>query len=106
MDKAGEREAYWRRHVGAWRESGATQKAYCDEHGLRSHSLSDWHVRLAEGSGAREGGGPLTLVPAVRVPDAGASLPSLLLHGPQGWRLEFATLPPVGWLMALWGERA
>ena len=106
MDKAGEREAYWRRHVGAWRESGATQKAYCEEHGLRSHSLSYWHVRLAEGSGARKGGGPLTLVPAVRVPDAGASLPSLSLHGPQGWRLEFATLPPVGWLMALWGEHA
>ena len=106
MDKTGEREAYWRRHVGAWRASGATQKAYCEEHGLRSHSLSYWHVRLAEGSGARKGGGPLTLVPAVRVPDAGASLPSLLLHGPQGWRLEFATLPPVGWLMALWGEHA
>ena len=51
-------------------------------------------------------GGPLTLVPAVRVPRAAASTPSLSLHSPQGWRLEFAPLPPAGWLTALWGERA
>lgn len=106
MDKAGEREAHWRRHVDAWQASGTTQKAYCEQHGLSSPSLSYWRLRLAEGSGAREMGGRLTLVPAMRVPDAGAPQSSLSLHSPQGWRFEFATLPPAGWLMALWGGQA
>ncbi len=61
------------------------------------------HVDTWRASGAR---GPLTLVPAVRVPSAAASTPSLSLHSPQGWRLDFAPLPPAGWLTALWGERA
>ncbi len=106
MDKAGELEAHWRGHVDAWRASGGSQKAYCEQHGLRSHSLSYWHLRLAKGPGPSGARGPLTLVPAVRVPGTAASTPSLSLHSPQGWRLEFATLPPAGWLTALWGERA
>ena len=104
MDKAGEREARWRGHVDAWRASGGSQKAYCEQHGLRSHSLSYWHLRLAKGPRSSAAGGPLTLVPAVRVPGAAAAAPSLSLHSPQGWRLEFATLPPAKWLTGLWGE--
>ena len=106
MDKAGEREARWRGHVDAWRASGGSQKAYCERHGLSSHSLSYWHLRLAKGPGSSGARSPLTLVPAVRVANAVASTPSLSLHSPQGWRLDFAALPPAGWLTALWGERA
>jgi hypothetical protein len=106
MDKAGELEAHWRGHVDAWRASGDSQKAYCEQHGLRSHSLSYWHLRLAKGPVSSAGGKPLTLVPAVRVPSAAAAAPSLSLYSPQGWRLEFATLPPAGWVTALWGERS
>ena len=106
MDKTGELEARWRGHVEAWRASGGTQKAYCEQHGLKSHSLSYWHLRLTEESGSTVAAGALTLIPAARVSDTAASTPSLSLHSPQGWRLEFATLPPVGWLTALWGERA
>ncbi len=50
--------------------------------------------------------GLLTLVPAVRVPSVTSSTPSLSLHSPQGWRLDFAALPPAEWLMALWAARA
>ena len=48
----------------------------------------------------------LTLVAAVRVPSAAAATPSLSLHSPQGWRLDFAALPPAEWLMVLWAARA
>jgi len=106
MDKAGELEAHWRGHVDAWRASGGTQKAYCEQHGPRSHSLSYWHLRLAEESGPSRTGGPLTLIPAAMVPGVAASAPSLSLHSPQGWRLEFTALPPAGWLNALWGSRS
>jgi hypothetical protein len=66
MTKGGELEARWRRHVDAWRASGGTQTAYCKEHGLRSHSLSYWHLRFSgeSGSSGTRGGGTLTLVPA------------------------------------------
>jgi hypothetical protein len=63
MTKGGEREARWRRHVDAWRASGGTQTAYCKEHGLRSYSLSYWHLRFSgeSGSSGTRGGGTLTL---------------------------------------------
>jgi hypothetical protein len=48
---AGKRKAHWRGHVDAWRASGSTQKAYCQQHGLKEHSLSYWQRRLAEGFG-------------------------------------------------------
>ncbi len=37
----------------AWRASGGTQKAYFDEHGLKSHSLSYRHLCLTKESGSR-----------------------------------------------------
>ena len=108
MAKGGEREARWRRHVDAWRASGGTQTAYCKEHGLRSHSLSYWHLRFSgeSGSSGTRGGGTLTLVPAALVAGPVASTPSLSLHSPEGWRLDFAALPPAGWLNTLWAERS
>ena len=106
MDKNGELEAYWRRHVGAWRVSGETQRAYCDRHGLKKHSLSYWHLRLAGRAEVPGGDAPLTLIPASVLPEVVASAPCLSLASPSGWRLEFATLPPASWLAQLWGGRA
>ena len=106
MDKDAERERYWQGHVGAWRASGESQRAYCDRHGLKNHSLSYWHLRQARGTSAPEEGSSLTLIPAVRVADAEASSPSLLLAIANGWRLEFAALPPAAWLAELCGGRS
>jgi len=106
MEKAGEREALWRRHVEAWRASGGTQQAYCEAHGLKAASLSYWHQRLAKERGAVvAAAAPMTLVPVTITSVVPHANPSLLLHSPGGWRLEFATLPTVDWLHALCGER-
>lgn len=83
MDKDAERERYWQGHVDAWRTSGETQRAYCDRHGLKNHSLSYWHLRQARGTSAPEEDSSLTLIPAVRVPDAEASSRSAC---PSNWR--------------------
>ena len=101
MDKNAEREAYWRAHVGAWRASGESQKAYCHRQGLKEHSLSYWHLRLARGESAPGAETPLTLIPAVKIGNSPSAQPSLSLDTPTGWRLEFATLPPAAWLAAL-----
>ena len=104
MDGNGKLEVYWRGHVVAWRGSGETQRVYCDRHGLKKHSLSYWHLRLARRDAQAGGAVLLTLVPAVMVPEAvAAPAAALVLNSPSGWRLEFAALPPAGWLAQLWG---
>lgn len=107
MSGNGELEAFWRGHVGAWRASGETQRVYCDRHGLKKHSLSYWHLRLARREGQAGGAMPLTLVRATMVSEV-VSAPgtALMLNSPSGWRLDFAALPPAGWLTQLWGGGA
>ncbi len=102
MEKTGELEGYWRGHVVAWRASGETQRRYCDRHGLKRHSLSYWQLRLARREAAAGGRAPLTLVAATMVPEAAAPTPCLSLASPSGWRLDFAALPPAGWVAELW----
>ena len=106
MDKTAVREAYWRGHVGAWQTSGETQRAYCEQHGLKKHSLSYWHLRLARPESGPGVGRPLTLIPAARVPEEAGSQPILSLKVANGWRLEFAALPPAVWLAELCGGRS
>jgi hypothetical protein len=34
--------AHWRRHVEAWRESGLSQAAYCQQQRLNRKTFSEW----------------------------------------------------------------
>ena len=43
--EAGRRD-FWQAHVKAWSESGLTQRAYCQEHGLSEAQFSHWKPRL------------------------------------------------------------
>ena len=45
---------YWSRHVTAWRRSGLTKKAYCEQHGLSYWSLRNWDGKLAETADQRQ----------------------------------------------------
>jgi len=45
---------YWSRHVAAWRRSGLTKKAYCEQHGLSYWSLRNWDGKLAETADRRQ----------------------------------------------------
>jgi hypothetical protein len=47
MNDRAQREAHWREHVGAWRASGLSRKAYCAAHGLSIDSLGYWQQRLS-----------------------------------------------------------
>ena len=39
-------EAFWRRHLGAWKRSGVSKAAYCRRHGLCANTMSTWGTRL------------------------------------------------------------
>ena len=40
------RRDFWQGHVKAWSESGLTQRAYCQTHGLSEAQFSHWKPRL------------------------------------------------------------
>jgi transposase len=82
------RQGNWKRTgEGMWTPGGpaaSSQKAYCEQHGLRSHSLSYWHRRLAKGPGPSGARSLLALVPAVRVPSAAAGYAEPVAPQPAG----------------------
>ncbi len=74
-------EEFWRKHLEAWGQSGLTQVAYCERHGLSEKSFYRWRRKEAGGL-ARS----LTLVPvSVTMPEAEGVV---RLHSPGGWRIE------------------
>jgi hypothetical protein len=40
------RQAFWRNHVRAWRESGLKRAAYAERYGLELRTLNHWIARL------------------------------------------------------------
>lgn len=57
METMQERRAFWVGHVQAWRDSGLTQIAYCQQHDLKPKALAYWIRR------SRRDTRTLTLVP-------------------------------------------
>jgi len=37
----------WKQHIVAWRESGLSQQAFCQQHDIKPHNLQYWRKRLA-----------------------------------------------------------
>lgn len=40
------KQSLWQNHINAWRESGGSQKAYCQAHNLSLASFGYWKRRL------------------------------------------------------------
>ena len=73
METMHTRRQAWARHVQAWRGSGLTQVAYCQQHELKPKALAYWIRR------SKQTATPLTLVPlALQGPSAAGEL--LLQH--------------------------
>ncbi|WP_339436066.1 hypothetical protein [Pseudomonas sp. EL_65y_Pfl1_R32] len=90
------RRTFWAEHVQAWRSSGLTQVAYCEQHQLNTKSFGYWFR-------SRElGNETLTLVPiAVHEP---AQISDLLLRHPSGWELVLPREVEPAWLAHLFQE--
>ena len=95
--------AHWRRHVEAWRESGLSQAAYCQQQGLNRKTFSLW-TRRDQGDPSMDRGTSLELISAQvspSVPVATAEASALLLRFPHGAQLELSTAVPPRWLAEL-----
>ncbi len=86
---------YWQTQVEGWRQSGLSQIAYCEQHGLNIKSFRRWRTKLQR---AATTAASLTLVP-VSIGNP-ATTPAIRLHSPGGWRIDLATGDPA-WLADL-----
>ncbi|MBM1204820.1 IS66 family insertion sequence element accessory protein TnpA [Pseudomonas veronii] len=89
------RRELWIAHVQAWRSSGLTQVAYCQQHELSSKRLAYW-IKRGNPNPAEL---PLTLVP-VTLRHSPATVQLLLRHA-SGWSLALPSSVEPAWLAEL-----
>lgn len=87
-------QEYWQGHVAGWIESGQTQQAYCERHGLSMATFHRWRCKQKTALAAK----PLTLVP-ISIESPGAQ-GAVRLQSPGGWRIELPTMDAT-WLVEL-----
>lgn len=93
METMHARRESWARHVQAWRDSGLTQVAYCQQHELKPKALAYWIRRHKQVSS------PPTLVPlAVHGPSVSGEL---LLQHASGWQVALPAGVDAAWLAGL-----
>ena len=91
-------EAFWRRHVEAWRSSGLTQKQYGVKHGINAVTLAHWSHRLQRKPNVLA----QALVPIRVIGDVPATIE--LRH--DAWRIVVPVGTDPRWLAALMRETA
>lgn len=94
MEPMSVRRETWLAHVQAWRGSGITQSAYCQQHVLNPNRLAYW-IKRERSLGA----GALTLVPLSVRPSASGE--SIALRHPSGWQLSLPSGVDPLWLAGL-----
>ena len=78
----------WQNHITSWRQSGLSQKAYCQRHQL---GLSTFHNKYRELKSdiTVPSATQLTVLPVIRpAPSAHPDPIVITIQSPQGWRLE------------------
>jgi hypothetical protein len=87
--------------IGCWQQSGLSQKAYCEQNGIRYHVFHYWYKRYREKQIPQKEAGfvSLTLPPSVCSSAAGSAAVELLL--PDGKRILFHQMVSPDYLKAL-----
>ena len=94
--------AHWQRHVEAWRESGLSQAAYCQQQGLNRKTFSKW-TRHVQVDLSLDKDAPLDLLPVQLEPSppVAGTQASMMLRLAHGAQLELSTAVPPRWLAEL-----
>jgi hypothetical protein len=79
----------WRRRIDAWRQSGLSQKAYCEQNHLALSTFSLWRQRLTNREKPKPVSACLEIVPVPRVQSPVVpARPVVLVVGAGRYRLE------------------
>jgi hypothetical protein len=92
--QASKTEAFWRRHVEAWRSSGLTQKQYGVKHSINAVTLAHWSHRLR-----RKPNVPAQALVPIRV--VGEVSPATIELRRDAWRIVVPVGTDPRWLAAL-----
>ena len=100
--RRGERRQFWADQIDAWRGSGQSKLAYCQERGLNPASFYRWCQRL--GAGEPSGSGP-RFIP-VRLSATNPAGQGVELRLPTGWVMRIDGGADPAWVARLVRELA
>ena len=89
--------SFWQGQVADWQASGLTQKAYCEEQGLRYTAFGYWVRKLRREAEPSPGKKPTCFVPVV--PDTATGLSLALPNGLEIRGIDSGNLPLVRQLL-------
>jgi len=78
------KQAYWDKRIGQWRESGLSQRVFCETQGLALSTFQWWRKRLADSRGGQARFLPL----ALEAPAGAAAVVQVELKSGTRLRLE------------------
>ena len=88
MSQLTKKERYWLNHLNAWQRSGQSIAEYTRRHKLNPSGFYEWRKRLAvhldEGNAAER----VSIFSAVEVDDGHTQSDALVIHFPNGCRLD------------------
>ncbi len=96
----------WQQHIAHWQQSTLSQRAFCEQTGLKFATFDYWRRALiaeqaVESLVASQSQQPgMGLLP-VQVTSAPSAPTGLVLRSPQGWELRLPSEVPADWLLTL-----
>jgi hypothetical protein len=92
----------WAGHIKGWKESGISQRKYCEREGLKWPSFDYWRRHLKELNQPKKVvlGKPLQLVP-VKVEGPSVVAKELRLIHASGWELRIPSTMEATWITTL-----
>ena len=88
MSRLTQKEHYWLNHLNAWRRSGQSISEYTQQHKLTPSGFYAWRKRLAAHLDEHETPAPSSLFVPVELADSHSHQQVLLIHLPNGCRIE------------------
>jgi len=81
-----QRREFWEAHIGQWRTSGLSQRAYCLRHDLIIHRFYHWRRRIKSAESS-----PVSFLPVSLTGGASINTPYVRVHTPNGFTIELGT---------------
>ena len=60
-----QKRAYWRNHIDNWKQSGLSQRKYCEQAKISLYSFSWWHGRGLKSEPQKTAGRQISFVPVI-----------------------------------------
>lgn len=87
------RRALWKEWIEKWRESGLTQRAFAQQHGLHARQISYWVKQFAKIDAI-----PHLIPVRIKPGNLASGMLALTLRSPSGWSVTIPSGQSAAWL--------